>query len=107
MNFEKQIRALCTPAKIYFLLSMVTILGMLIQNSLGSSTLHMGNKTVHLPHKNILFFVFKTMSVILWTYILQNLCKSGYKNISWFLVLLPYFFFFLITGLIIFHFSSM
>ena len=28
MNFEKQIRALCTPAKIYFLLSMVTILGM-------------------------------------------------------------------------------
>ena len=107
MNFEKQIRALCTPAKIYFLLSMVTILGMLIQNSLGSEILHMGNKTVHLPHSNISFFIFKTISVILWTYILQTLCKSGYKNISWFLVLLPYFFFFLVIGLIIFHFSAM
>lgn len=107
MNIEKQIRILCTPAKVYFLLSVTTILAILTQNTMGSSTLQIGDKKVQLPHTNATFFLFKFIGVLLWTYILQGLCKSGYKNISWFLVLLPYFSWFLIIGLIMFHFITL
>ena len=34
--------------------------------------------------------VFKLVFAFIWTFILEWLCKKGYKSISWFLVLLPY-----------------
>ena len=106
MNIEQQVRALCTPAKIYFLLSVVSILAILSQNYLGSNIYIVGNKRIQLPHSNILYFVFKITGVLIWTFILQELCKSGYKNISWFLVLLPFFFMFLLIGLMFLVFAK-
>jgi len=106
MNIGQQVRALCTPAKIYFLLSVVSILAILSQNYLGSNIYIVGNKRIQLPHSNILYFVFKITGVLIWTFILQELCKSGYKNISWFLVLLPFFFMFLLIGLMFLVFAK-
>ena len=40
-----------------------------------------------------MYFVFKFLMVLLWTYVLQELCKYGYIKVSWFLVLLPFIFF--------------
>ena len=106
MNIMQQVRILCTPAKIYFILSIVSILAILSQNYLGSNIYIVGNRRIQLPHSNIFYFVFKIMGVIIWTYILQELCKSGYKNISWFLVLLPFFFMFLLIGLMFLVFAK-
>jgi hypothetical protein len=92
MNIGQQVRALCTPAKIYFLLSVVSILAILSQNYLGSNIYIVGNKRIQLPHSNILYFVFKITGVLIWTFILQELCKSGYKNITiFFYVLVNWF----------------
>ena len=65
MKIEKQIRSLCTPAKIYFFLSVVSILALLSQNYLGSHTYTIGHKTIRTPHSNIFYFAFKFLMVLL------------------------------------------
>jgi predicted PurR-regulated permease PerM len=63
---------LCTPAKIYFAIAVIAAIFALFS----------GNGIIAITIK--LFFAF------IWTFILEWLCKKGYKSISWFLVLLPY-----------------
>ena len=43
----------------------------------------------------------KIIYILFWTFILNSLCKAGYKEISWFLVLLPILLLFIILGLVI------
>jgi len=105
MNYGKLFRSLCTPAQVYFTLSTLSILGLLLQNT-NPYRYRVGMYSTSIPHHNGLFFVFKILYVLIWTYILQELCKHGYKGISWFLVLLPLLAFFLIIGLFLaFHLS--
>ena len=91
-------RTLCTPAKIYFVLSVISILALLMQNLADSGRYCVGNYSAKIPHHNMLFFVVKALYVLVWTYLLQLLCKHGYKNVSWFLVLLPFIGFFVLIG---------
>ena len=65
--------SLCTPAKIYLTIAVV------------SSVIALYNKVMFGAVLTKLLFAF------LWAYILGWLCKKGYANISWFLVLFPYF----------------
>jgi len=74
MKLEKTIKNICTPAYIYILVSAFAILFALF-SGIG-----------------IFAVLIKAVFVIFWTYVLNMLCKNGYKNVSWFLVLLPYFF---------------
>ena len=69
---DKEFSKLCTPAKIYFAIAVIASLFALLS---GVAILAIFVK---------LFFAF------IWTYILSWLCQKGYKNLSWFLVLLPY-----------------
>jgi len=72
MKFGRTFKELCTPAKIYFAISAFVIIMALFQR------VKFG------------ILAIKTIFILIWTYILNLLCKSGYKSISWFLVLLPY-----------------
>jgi hypothetical protein len=65
------IKHLCTPASIYFWISFISIVIMILKN------FQIMTAIVNL------FFVF------LWTWVLNYLCSKGYKSVSWFLVLLP------------------
>ena len=38
----------------------------------------------------ILAVFVKLIFIFVWTFLLNLLCSKGYKNLSWFLVLLPY-----------------
>jgi hypothetical protein len=49
----------------------------------------------------MLYLVFQILYVGIWTYLLQRLCRGGYKSVSWFLVLLPFLGFFVILGLLL------
>jgi len=80
MKIEQQIKALCTPAKIYFIISVLFILAVLITGFTNSKKLEVMLKAT----------IIKLLFVLVWTYILQELCKYGYKNLSWFIVLLPF-----------------
>lgn len=100
MKFNKKtFNSLCTPAQVYLLLSGLSILALFIQNMKQPHRYTAGRYSVKLQHHNMLFFVFKVVYVLIWTWLLNRLCASGYKNVSWFLVLLPLLMFFVIIAL--------
>ena len=63
---------LCTPAMLYLLLSIITIL-------MGFS-----------EQFQLSIFVVKLIWMVVWVYILNLLCSKGYTTVSWVLVLLPF-----------------
>ena len=69
---DKEFSKLCTPAKIYFAIAVIASLFALLSGVA------------------ILAIFVKLIFAFIWTYILSWLCQKGYKNLSWFLVLLPY-----------------
>ena len=63
---------LCTPAKIYFALSLLSCATALLYGT------------------RAMLVLFKLIFAFIWTIILGWLCSKGYVNVSWFLLLLPY-----------------
>ena len=99
-NFERQIKSLCTPAQIYFFLSMFSILAIMSQNAMQSHIYRIGTYSVTTPFTNIVTFLMKIISIVIWTYILKYLCDHGFMGVAWFLVLLPIVFMFVMIGAI-------
>jgi hypothetical protein len=95
----KKFRSFCSPTQVYVVISFFSILALLSQNIASSHKYTVGKYSCNLEHHNMFFFLFKIIYVFAWTFILQELCKNGYKSISWFLVLLPFILFFVIIGL--------
>lgn len=98
---KKTFTSLCTPAQVYLVISGMTVLALLFQNFEKPSHYTVGRYSVKLDHHNMIFFVFKVFYVVIWTWLLNKLCTTGYKKISWFLVLLPYLFIFVIIALLL------
>ena len=63
---------LCPPVYIYLVISIISFLMMVGMSAAPIS---------------LMAFVIK---VLIWAFILNLICRSGYVNVSWFLVLLPF-----------------
>ena len=72
MKLAKTFKELCTPAMIYFVIATISILLALLN------------------HVKLTIVLFKALFVIFWTFVLNYLCKKGFKSVSWFLVLFPF-----------------
>ena len=70
---------LCTPALIYFVLSVLAIIGMIFSNFF------------------VIPILIQIIGVLIWTWLLNYLCSSGYEGVSWFLVLFPYIIIFIMV----------
>ena len=96
MAFPKSVQQLCTPAYVYFVLSVIGIIGAMIQNLGGHKKLYsLGPLHIPVPHVNFVF-IMKIIYVFFWTYLLNLICKDGHKEISWFLVLIPFIMLFVV-----------
>jgi len=95
MAFPKSLKQLCTPAWIYFVLSMIAILILFVQNLGNKNKFQIGNVSCYVTSTTLLFIV-KIIYVLFWTYVLNLICKDGYPSLSWFLVLLPFIAFLLL-----------
>jgi hypothetical protein len=92
------IKKLCTPAMIYFLISVSTLLIMIFSNWGNNKRFCMGE--FECPVENLfLIYIIKLGYLLFITIVLDSLCKNGYSSISWFLVFLPLLFYFLVLGL--------
>lgn len=100
MTLKNTVSKLCTPAYIYLIVSVIGILMLSFQNYGNTKKYCVGKFSCIVP-STILVFVFKISFVAFWTFILDVLCKGGYTNVSWFLVLLPFIMFALIFFLAI------
>jgi hypothetical protein len=97
MAFPKSVKQLCTPAYIYFLLSVIGIIIAIIQNVGNSGVYCLGSMSVPVS-STIMVFVVKVIGILFWTWILNLMCKDGHKEIAWFLVLLPFVLLFFMMG---------
>jgi len=97
--FPKSLKELCTPAVIYFVISMVSLVIILLQNLGNSNSYNMGSFSCRVPNTAMVFIV-KLIYVLFWTYVLNLICKDGHTGLSWLLVLLPWILLFVIIGLL-------
>jgi hypothetical protein len=104
-KYLKDFKNLCTPAFVYLLISVLAFIAIAIQNFGNTTKYCIGQFECYLPNTFIMF-VFKAIYILFWTFILNSLCKAGYKEISWLLVLLPLILFFVILALILVSFPS-
>jgi len=97
-NFNK----LCKPSQLYFFMSMASIIFIVIQNLFTSNhSFCMGIHGCNLGFSKWLIFIPQLIYIFVWTVILNSLCKTGYEDFSWFLVLFPFVLFFILMGLFI------
>jgi hypothetical protein len=99
MSFPKKLKDLCTPALIYFILSILCLVALFIQNLGYKNSYHVGNFSCKVPN-TMLVFIIKLIYILFWTWILNLICKDGHTAISWLLILLPFILLFVIIGLI-------
>ena len=104
-KYEKDFKNLCTPAFFYLAVSVGIFIIIALQN-LGNTTKYcVGDYECALPN-TFMMFIFKAIYILFWTFILNSLCKAGYKEVSWFLVLFPLVLLFVILGLVIVTYSG-
>jgi len=99
VNIQKYLKQLCIPSFVYFAVSMIAILISIVENIGNKKCWKMGAFSCAVNNTSLLFIV-QLLYIFLWTWILDLICKSGYTNISWFLVLLPWILIFSIILLI-------
>lgn len=98
-RFPRTLRELCTPAALYFVISMLALLLVMYQNLGHVDSYHVGNFSCRVPNTMLIFAV-KLVYIVFWTYVLNIICKDGHVGISWVLVLLPWLLLFVIMGLL-------
>ena len=97
--FPKSLKDLCTPALLYFSISIIALLVVLLQNLGHSNSYHVGSFSCRVPSTASVFIV-KLIYVLFWTYVLNLICKDGHIGLSWLLVLLPWLLLFFMMGIL-------
>ena len=92
------LKNLCTPAHIYFVVSVILLLlGYFGMNEITRIIKLNQDDNKLLQTLNFTYqkdarvtYTFQIVFILVWTWILNLLCTKGYKNLSWFLVLFPW-----------------
>jgi hypothetical protein len=99
MAFPKSLKELCSPAALYFIISILSLIMIVFQNLGNSNSYHVGNFSCRVP-STVLIFIIKLIYILFWTWILNLICKDGHTGISWLLVLLPFILLFVLIGML-------
>ena len=98
-EFPKSIKDLCTPAMLYFVISIIALVIVLMQNLGNANSYNVGSFSCRVPNTMVIFIV-KFIYILFWTYILNLICKDGHTSLSWLLILLPWILLFVMMGLL-------
>lgn len=97
-----RLKSLCSPAFFYFIISCFALVASIIQNAGNNKKYCMGTLECNVGN-NAVVFLMKILYIAFWTFVLDYICKSGYVNVSWFIVLLPFIsMIILLIGMILF-----
>lgn len=100
MAFPTKIKELCTPAVLYFTLSMISLIVIILQNFGNVNTFNLGSFSAKVPNTTAILLV-KFIYILFWTWILNLICKDGHPGIAWFMVLIPFILLFVIMGVVL------
>lgn len=98
-NLMKDFKNLCTPAHLYLVISVVGMILMMFQNAGNTTSYCVGAYECPVPNTSVIF-ISKAIYILFWTFVLNAICKAGYKNISWFLLLIPFILMAILIGLL-------
>jgi hypothetical protein len=105
-RFKKQpqmssfnIRKMCTPATIYFVISLLALILLGISNLESTDRLCIGDYSCYVGN-NTMVFVLNAIYILFWTFILDLMCKNGYSSLSWFILLLPFILTFILLTMV-------
>lgn len=93
-GIANKVRSLCTPALIFFVISVISLLIMIYDNIQNTKSYCMGNVSCNVPNTSMIFIV-EIISLIFWTWLLNFMCSRGYSSVAWFILLIPYILLFL------------
>jgi hypothetical protein len=96
--FPKTLKELCRPALIYFIISIVALVMLLLQNLGDNNSYHVGSFSCNVPNTAAIFII-KLIYILFWTYVLNLICKDGHSGLSWLLLLFPFILLFVIIGI--------
>ena len=98
MGFRQEFANLCPPALIYFIVSTFALVMCILQN-LGSRN---GCKIglLVLRGNPLIMIIIKMIFILIWTWILSLICRAGYVNISWFLILAPFILMLIVASMV-------
>ena len=105
MKELKILSKLCKPAYLYFILSMFVIVFTGIQNLGNVDRYCMGEYSCQVP-STVAVFIGQLLYIVFWTWVLNLICKAGYAEISWLLVLFPFILFFVLVGILFIETSA-
>jgi hypothetical protein len=84
-----KIQSLCTPAFIFFILSVLSLFVMIFDNLENTHHYCFGNVSCNVANTSTIFIV-EILFIVFWTWFLNAICSRGYVNIAWFILLFPY-----------------
>jgi hypothetical protein len=93
------LRKMCTPATIYFIISLFGLILLGVSNLETTDRLCIGEYSCYVGN-NTIVFVLNAIYILFWTFILDLMCKNGYGSLSWFILLLPFILTFLFLAMI-------
>ena len=93
----KLIKKLCTPAIVYLVISAITLFFLILQNGGNTHFYCAGSYECQVPNTSLILFV-EFLYIAFWTFVLDSICKAGYKQFSCFLVVFPFILFFVLMG---------
>jgi hypothetical protein len=99
MDVVNKVRSLCTPAFVFFVISVLSLFVMIFQNIENTNRYCFGNVSCNVANTSMIFIV-KIIMIVVWTWLLEVLCSRGYEKVAWFILLLPYIFLMFIILLI-------
>ena len=100
MSLQSYVKSLCTPAYVYLVMSVISLVMIMLQNAGNTTEYCAGNFACDVSSTGIVLLV-HGLYIMFWTFVLNSICQAGYKNLSWFILLLPFVLGFILIGLFI------
>ena len=81
MKYLNDFKSLCTPASVYLFINVIIFISIAIQNFGNTTQYCVGQYKCQIPN-TFSMFLFKALYILFWTFVLNAICKAGYKEIS-------------------------
>lgn len=89
------LRNMCTPATIYFVISLIGLILVGVNNLDNNDKICVGDYNCYVGN-NTTIFIINAIYILFWTFVLDLMCKAGYSSLSWFILLLPFIILFIV-----------
>ena len=89
MGLKAMYSKLCPPARLYVVLSLISLIGLFLSNIEDPYTFTIGSYTAPLSFNNMFVTLLQVLYAGIWTWVLNKFCNVGWTPLAWLLVLFP------------------